>query len=366
MDFEKYKNEIQKTGFITEYQVAEKLKEDGWSTINNRYYVDDEKKIIREIDLIGYKISKFDKILMYTVLIISCKKDEKNLWALLSKKVNLTDPNKEWRPIIIWSNDKAINYILQEQTWKDSYFEYVSNYDLGNSIKIPENDIFAYQEMNIESGKTQNDKKIFRSIESLVKAQAYELKSLPERKKENVIYQFNLISLISSKIIRIDMGEQEEIHEVDEEICIKDYIINNKQSCVKIHFINNKILERILENYTNLHNANYAYFKKEQKKFYEDMIINKEKRDYIKDDFIKEIKETIDIFLIFAPKDEYSIFELGYDNDENKLKIYIDLSKENIERINKDAIVNNNTSIALRKIFKFRGEFEYFEYDIPF
>ncbi len=47
------------------------------------------------------------------------------------------------------------------------------------------------------------------------------------------------------------MGEQEEIHEVDEEICIKDYIINNKQSCVKIHFINNKILERILENYTN-------------------------------------------------------------------------------------------------------------------
>jgi len=51
-------------------------------------------------------------------------------------------------------------------------------------------------------GSPQNDKAIFGAMTSLMKAQAYELQALPQRKKASCVYQFNLISSLDGQLVR--------------------------------------------------------------------------------------------------------------------------------------------------------------------
>ena len=48
MEFTKFEQEIQKTGYILENRVFEILKTSGWSVISNRYYEDDVEGSVRE------------------------------------------------------------------------------------------------------------------------------------------------------------------------------------------------------------------------------------------------------------------------------------------------------------------------------
>lgn len=59
---------INKTGFPTEYKVQKLLESHGWSVISNRYYIDEQKKVEREIDLLALKNG--------IRLVISCKKSD--------------------------------------------------------------------------------------------------------------------------------------------------------------------------------------------------------------------------------------------------------------------------------------------------
>jgi hypothetical protein len=117
---------IKKTGFKLEFDIAQTLSKNGWNVITNKYYVDDLQETVREIDLVTYKATKVNHFYIYTVLIISCKKNEKDSWALLSKKPNPLDPNAEWLPVHAWSNDKALDYMIKDNGWKHNY--------LGNNI----------------------------------------------------------------------------------------------------------------------------------------------------------------------------------------------------------------------------------------
>ncbi|GGG94690.1 hypothetical protein [Pedobacter zeae] len=64
----------EKTGFILEHQVATVLEKHDWSVIHNRFYIDDVQSIQREMDLLVYKANEVDTVMVYTALIISCKK----------------------------------------------------------------------------------------------------------------------------------------------------------------------------------------------------------------------------------------------------------------------------------------------------
>jgi hypothetical protein len=82
MDLSKLETQIGKTGFVLENRIAHELKTAGWTVISNRYYVDDSEETVREIDLVGYRVTKVQHFNVYTSLIISCKKSEANAWAL--------------------------------------------------------------------------------------------------------------------------------------------------------------------------------------------------------------------------------------------------------------------------------------------
>ena len=89
MDLSKIESEIIKTGFVLENNVASILKSKGWTLISNRYYIDDQEESVREIDLLAYKVSNLENFQVFTALIISCKKSDANIWALLSRDLDI-------------------------------------------------------------------------------------------------------------------------------------------------------------------------------------------------------------------------------------------------------------------------------------
>lgn len=78
LDCAKLDEAINKTGFPTEYNVQQKLIVHGWKVISNRYYIDDQKKIEREIDLLATKNG--------INLIISCKKSDTEFWTFMTSR----------------------------------------------------------------------------------------------------------------------------------------------------------------------------------------------------------------------------------------------------------------------------------------
>jgi hypothetical protein len=88
---------------------------------------DDFEGSVREIDLLAYKASKAQPFSVYTTLLVSCKKNLSNAWALLARDINLKDPNSDWWPMHVWTNDKSLNYELslpgQSRTYHDGVKE---------------------------------------------------------------------------------------------------------------------------------------------------------------------------------------------------------------------------------------------------
>ncbi|AYD45754.1 hypothetical protein [Yersinia rochesterensis] len=187
MNLINFEENVKSTGFILEHEVSSLLIDSRWSVINNKYYVDDVQKAIREIDIIAYKSVSYESVRIYTTLIISCKKSETDAWALISKDIKFDDPNIEWHPTHSWSNDPVLKYTFNEKSHAENYLPKGRLY---NKIFKPNNHVFAFQEMKLDSGKVQNDKNIFSSITSLMKSQSYELESLPNRKKQKSVYFF--------------------------------------------------------------------------------------------------------------------------------------------------------------------------------
>lgn len=182
-DLEKYVAGISKTGFVLENKIAELLKDSAWNIISNKYYEDDTEEKVREIDLLAYKATKVQDFDVYTCLIISCKKNESNIWALLCRDINLKDPNSDFWPLHYWSNKSQLNYMLGNLVGGKSYYEDLKKLGVGEALSDPNIDIFAFQEMNSDNGTAQNQKAIFDAFTSLIKAQSYEVTALPERKK---------------------------------------------------------------------------------------------------------------------------------------------------------------------------------------
>mgnify|MGYP001608407129 CR=1 FL=1 len=106
-----------------------------------------------------------------------------------------------------------------------TYHEDIIKFGVHEVLSVPDFEVFAFQEMNRTSGTPQNDKNIFSSLTSLMKAQAYELGALSQRKKSPSIYQFNLISIIDSDLIRLRLdGDNISQASIESEHYISRYI----------------------------------------------------------------------------------------------------------------------------------------------
>ena len=347
---------IQKTGFELEYRTAEILRKSGWSVINNKYYIDDQQKKVREIDLVAYKTGKIDDVHIYTTLIISCKKSEAKVWAFLAKSIDIKDPNASWRPLNLWSNDKPFNFMRGQPGWEEKYFKRLKEQKVVELASIPDNHVFAYQE--VSEGKASNDENIFNSVTSLMKAQAYEIDSLPKRKKTSCIYQFNLLSVVEADMREVFFnGDERKVRKLLEAHHIAAYIINNEQTFARVHFMHSSVFQKALKEYDRLHEANCAIFAEDHNEFFRDAIKDHGRIGVFDDAF----NETLGFGLLFVIPNQILKglkSSLNWNDNKQRVEIILTVGPEEIQAIKKDENAIKDVGEALRKFYRYEGDFE--------
>lgn len=369
MTHRKFLAHIDKTGFVLENQIAQQLKAARWTVISNRYYVDDAEESVREIDLIAYQVSKVKHLDVYTSLIISCKKSETNAWALLSRKLDLKDPNYDWHPLHVWANDRVISFQLAVAGSAKRYHEQLKSLGVANALQTPAVEVFAFQEMNKTSGTPQNDKNIFSAITSLMKAQAYELGALPQRKKTPSVYQFNLLSVVDAELVRLKFeDEQIEATAVDSEQYIARYIIRKRETFSRIRFLRADTFSQILPEYGQLHKANCRWFEQEHDSFYKDIVEDSKRLEVLIDDFRKQIGWFVSWRLkhLHEKTIEPTSINLYWNVKKRSLQIWAPYGTSGERALNADTKAREQVAKALEDVYRYTGEFEFEDDDIPF
>lgn len=364
-----YAKEIHKTGFVLEYKVSDLLRQAGWTVISNKYYEDDFEGSVREIDLLAYKVKKVQQVDVYTTLLLSCKKSESDIWALLARNINLKDPNADWWPLHMWSNDKAIAFEISKPEASKTYHDDAINFGVKEALSIPDYEVFAFQEMNRISGAPKNDKNIFAAVTSLMKAQAYELSALSQRKKKPSVYQFNLLSVIDSDLVRLVIDNDEISQEiVDSEHYISRYIIKKKETFSRIRFISYTNFKEKIKDYKRLHNANCKWFDDAIDLFYEGILKDYIRSNILLDDFRDEI--WWDIYWSIKGKHDIKIVKedisIGWNKESEFAKIEIMCDETVIASLNANTTINKKVGAALKKVYRYGRDFTFEINDIPF
>lgn len=368
MSHDQFSTQIQKTGFVLENQIAQQLRAEKWTVISNRYYVDDAEESVREIDLVAYKATRTQHFDVYTTLLISCKKSEANAWALLSRNIDLKDPNSDWQPVHAWSNDKALAFQLFKPDSAKLYHDAVAALGVTDVLSTPNVEVFAFQEMNKVSGAPQNDKAIFSAITSLMKAQAYELGALPQRKRTPVVYQFNLVSIVDTELVRLMfVGQKIKAASIDHEQYIARYIIKKRATFSRIRFMRSNVFSNLLPQYSALHKANCAWFDAECNSFYFDIVKDRKRVVILIEDFRKEIQWPLRMALIGAKHTVPNLdkLDLYWSEPDSSIYIYAPISQEAVDALNEDQKLREKVGAALAKFYRYKGSFK-FEEEIPF
>lgn len=366
---DKFAEQILKTGFVLENKIAQQLKNKGWTVISNRYYVDDAEGSVREIDLVAYRVSRAQHFDVYTTLLISCKKSESNAWALLCRNTDLKDPNSNWQPLHAWSNDKAVKYKLTEDNASRKFHDAMNKKGASEALRTSDVEVFAFQEMNKSSGSPQNDRAIFGATTSLMKAQAYELGALSQRLKKPAVYQFNLLSVVDSDLLRLHFTEDTIKTEViEQEHYIARYIIGKKATFSRIRFIKASAFQSIISDYDTLHKANCSWHSEQYDEFYIDIVKDFKRIAIYIADFRKEVLWNIRLTLNQNRITPPDINDLNFFWNEtlDSLLIYANFDATMTQILNSDAKLCKNISKALLKIYRYKGDFKFTEFDIPF
>jgi hypothetical protein len=370
MSYDHLCSEIEKTGFVLENRIAQLLKAEKWTVISNKYYVDDTEETVREIDLVAYKTSKVQHFDVYTTLIISCKKSEQNAWALLSRDINLRDPNSDWEPFHVWSNDKALAYQLRRPDAAKRYHKNAIAAGVGGALETPEVEVFAFQEMKKESGSPQNDKNIFAAVISLMKAQAYELGALPQRKKVPAVYQFNLLSIVDTDLIRLKFDSSNiTATSVDSEHYIARYIIKKRESFSRIRFIRAEAFSMALAGYRVLHEANCQWFNDYLNEFYRDILKDRKRVSVLIESFRASVADPIHMacFRNEINSQKMKSITVGWNYSDSLAEITGEFDESVANTLNADERLKAGIAKAMKSVFRYEGDFKFSdEEDIPF
>lgn len=363
----KYKEQIEKTGYILEYQVSEILSKHKWNVINNRYYVDDVTENVREIDIVAYKATSINKIYYYTALLISCKKSEENDWVFLSKKADKLDPNLDYLPISNWTNERHIDYMLKHSDWKKKLINITRSQEFLSNIYNIDKKIFAFQEMKKSNGAPQNDKKIFDSITTLIKALAFELSSLTERKQFQSFYNFNLISIAQTDLIEMFFDKSEiggtEVKNIN---YINRFIVGGKDEFFKVNFVEYDYFEKILCDFDDLHLWNNKFYSELRKDFFNDIVMDKEKINYQYSECRIELLNLINFISSVSYNDENEINEVYIYYDGKELTLDLDKPSGIVSKLNTDKSLNSHVKRLLKEYFNYEGKFRFVEETLPF
>lgn len=360
---------IKNTGFILEHQIVTSLQNKGWSIISNKYYEDDLQYTVREIDIVAYKVSLIDDVYIYTSLIISCKKSEKNAWVFLSRDLNESDPNSNWWPLHMWTDDRALQTQFDTTFDTKTYYESLQNHIGSDYFGLPTSDVFAFQEMNKNTGNPQNDKAIFNSTTGLMKALSYEMSVRKTKEEYNSIYQFNLISIVGSDLIQLHMMDDEiKEQKVEHLQLISQYIINREKKFFKVRFIDADFANKQFKKYDLLHEYNCTYFRDKKSEFVKDSITDIQKINILKYDFYNRIKYSLEKanHFTFDLDEVKNKFVMVYESSMKSVRIFVTEEEVVCDRLNENETVKTKVKDELLRVFRYNGDFHFSTDDLPF
>ncbi|WP_067275007.1 hypothetical protein [Mitsuaria sp. 7] len=363
-----YSDSIRKSGFVLEHQVAQDLKIAGWTVISNKYYVDDQSDAVREVDLVAYRTRKVQHFDVCTVLIVSCKKSADNAWAFLARPINLNDKNSDWWPVHIWSNDPALQYVLGQPGVGKQFHGDALQHGVTEVLETPTVEVFAFQEMKKGSGAVQNDKAIFSSITGLMKAQAYEMQSLPGRKKDPCVYQFNLVSVVDTDLVRIHFdGDGITSAQVHGEHYIGRYIINKAETFARIRLVAATAFQDLLEDFARLHRSNCDWFASECTSFYQDIVKDPKRVDALADLFNRKTLPMVNFFVRrkFGSEKKVGPAFLYFDEADDMVRIGYEADDDVTDFMDSNDGVRGTVQAGLKAIYRYEGDFSLL-FDIPF
>src|SRR5699024_7637950 len=373
MDTKKLIENINNTGFVLEYEVAHLFEENGWSVINNRYYLDDDSQRSREIDILAYKVREIDETFYYTSLIISCKKSNEHLWTFLVKNLDEKDPNIEKYPIIDWSNNPIIDFMKKKQEFTNKVITGInSNENVRFTYGVDEQ-VFAFQQLDKKSYKPKNDKDIYNSIMTSIKALEYERNALNNRIDRDAVYNFNILSIFDGEMcsLKYNGTAEPEVNEINDIKYLNRHIVNKTDLFFRVHFLNYVSLKKCIKYYDGLHDWHVNVYSNLKKEFEKLMMEEKDESclDLLLEDFKKKIYwKLIDTNL----GERIDVTSLTFDKN-NKMKVNCDIENGDYDKVeksvlhfNEDMEVNEEIRIALEEVYGYSGDFYFCNDGLPF
>lgn len=372
MDHSKIIESIGNTGFVLEYKVSQLLEENGWSIINSRYYLDDDSKKSREIDIIAYKAQEINETTYYTTLIISCKKSNEQIWTFLVKDLENNDPNIEKYPITDWSNNPIINFMKEKEIFKEQLvMDIKKNSDIEFAYDVKEQ-VFGFQQMNKKNYKLQNDKDIYNSIITSIKALEYERNALNSRINRDAVYNFNILSVFEGQMYSLRYNDElkARVQEISEIKYLNRHIINKNESFFRVHFINYSSLKSYIKHYDSLHDWHVEAYSNLKEKYRK--MINESKDVSALNVLLEEFQERLRWDLV-NPKtgDLLEIQSLNFNDDALEINCYIEEgthenTEELIEYLNESEEVSIKIKKTLEDLYGYIGTFSFCNYNLPF
>ena len=366
---------IAQTGFMLESRVASALRERQWSVLGNRYYLDDITAVPREIDLIAYKARTVDKATVYTALIISCKKSDQNSWVFLTKTLNKLDRNIELYPVNIWSNSKILVHLDIRKAFVSAISENILQNGLLNSMFSIDRNVFAYQEVNLSNGTPQNDKRIYDSITTCIKAMEYERNALKARKRAPCLYQFVILNVVESRLLEYFCElDPPVVAEADHVKYLNRFIVNKADDFRIIHFVKDSHLGTFLDLMEDYHQWSIAVCSSVFDQYRARFLSDSGLRNLFAEEVANDLKFSIQIRAKYALHiDDFKIDKINFSSDAKNqvLVLFVGTSDEDaLRKLNEDPWLRSKIAASLKERASYEGPFmfggEEYEDDIPF
>jgi len=370
-DKELWLTAIDQTGFPLEYQTQQTLREHGWNVINSRYYVDDKTGTEREIDIVAYKKRLAGETICYTYLIVSCKKSAQSSWVFLTSDSGNAEEDFDPCPLGVAVSAPSINALIStEKSLASNLLLELGPYQ---TICSAPHKVLSFQQINRKSHRPEDDKQIFASIITTIKAAAYEKKyALAHRHNAgDVCLDFHLLSVFEGGLKEnYRNNSTNEIHDISEIKYINRHIIGDTDQFYRVHFISNDFFEEAVEQYDRAAETLPDYYTALCSEFFNDIFSETKKTrlapfwEAFKGELFEEMFEER-----VCEDDQYyynnswlTTYEM--DEDSHTLILYWDLCffsnpAEAIAKLNESSPLRTRTAQKLETYFHYTGPFKF-------
>lgn len=355
---------LAKTGFVLEYDVGEAFRSKNWSTINNRYYVDDVDGKARELDLVAYRVIRAEDIEVVTVVLVSCKKDEQNTWAFLTRERPTQDPNFDWEPVHFWTDFEPLASYLDDEDWKPDFLE--SSQDIRRRFYNATSDVFAFQLVSRDGKAPKNDAPIFDSMAGLLKALDFEIGALPNRVAGmKRLYLFSLMAVVDAPMVEVRYDKKgAKAKEVNRIVHLARYMVRKRALSAQVHYVRSDTIDSYIDLLHSVAAANAKHAKVLVRRAFKAITSSRPVQSY----FAQRLHNR----LLFAAERVLAIHgqretptRLGLYQSGDELHVELDVSDDAAEILNSDERYRDIVGTALSEVARYDGKFQVAS-EIPF